>query len=147
MSSSAFAFGILGNRVCLYLFVSMLRCIWPLAKWFSYMYLCILFRFFFPFGYYKILSIVSCSIKLYLYNDILLCHKKEWNRVTDRTWMGLEVILTEKARRRNTNIIWYHLYLKSKKKKKTNELRCKTEIGLCTCMLSHFSWICLFATV
>ena len=98
----------------------------------------------FPFGYYKILSIVSCSIKLYLYNDTLLCHKKEWNRVTDRTWMDLEVIiLTEKARCRNTNIIWYHLHVKSKKIYIYKWAYVQNRNRPVACMLSHFSWIWL----
>ena len=39
-------------------------------------------------------------------------------------WTGW--ILTELSQTK-TNIIWYHLYMKSKKKKDTNELICKTE--------------------
>ena len=31
------------------------------------------------------------------------------------TWMDLEIIILNKVRQRKTNIIWYHLYVESKK--------------------------------
>ena len=40
----------------------------------------------FPFGYYKILSIVSCSIKLYLFNVLLLLKKNEIESLTEHGW-------------------------------------------------------------
>ena len=39
------------------------------------------------------------------------------------TWMGLEIIILSKVCQTKTNIIWYHLYVKSD----TNELIYKTE--------------------
>ena len=44
------------------------------------------------------------------------------------TWMDLEIIILSEVRQRNTNIIWYHLYVESKKKNDTNELIYKTEM-------------------
>ena len=32
------------------------------------------------------------------------------------TWMDLEIIILSEVRQRKTNIIWYHLYVDSKKK-------------------------------
>ena len=41
------------------------------------------------------------------------------------TWMDLEIITLSEVRKRNTNTIWYHLYVESKKD--TNELIYKTD--------------------
>ena len=41
--------------------------------------------------------------------------------------MDLEIIMLSEVRQRKTNIIWYHLYVESKKND-TNELIYKTEI-------------------
>ena len=43
------------------------------------------------------------------------------------TWMDLEIIILNKVSQRKTNIVWYHLYVESKKNR-TNELTYKTEI-------------------
>ena len=44
------------------------------------------------------------------------------------TWMDLEIIILSEVSQRKTNIIWYHLYAESKKKKKdTFEIIYKTE--------------------
>ena len=44
------------------------------------------------------------------------------------TWMDLEIIILSEVNQTKTNIIWYHLYVESKKKKSTNKLIYKTEI-------------------
>ena len=36
------------------------------------------------------------------------------------TWMQLEMIILSEVRQRKTNIIWYHLYVESKKMIQTN---------------------------
>ena len=43
------------------------------------------------------------------------------------TWMDLEIVILIEVSQRKTNIIWYHLYVESKKKG-TNELIYKTEV-------------------
>ena len=43
------------------------------------------------------------------------------------TSMDLEIIVLSEVRQRKTNIMWYHLYVQSKKND-TNELIYKTEI-------------------
>ena len=45
------------------------------------------------------------------------------------TWMDLEIVILIEVSQRKTNIIWYHLYVESKKKG-TNEHIYKTEIEL-----------------
>ena len=47
---------------------------------------------------------------IHIYNRILLRCKKEGNIAIWRTWMDLEIII-----QRKTNIMWYHLYVESKK--------------------------------
>ena len=49
------------------------------------------------------------------YNGILLSHEKEWNNAIAATWMDLEITVLSKISQRKTNIIWYHLYVESKK--------------------------------
>ena len=64
------------------------------------------------------------------YNGILLLiHKK--NEITSfaATWTDLGIVILIGVRQRKTNIMWYHLYVESKKKKNdTNEFIYKTEI-------------------
>ena len=43
-------------------------------------------------------------------------------------WMDLEIIMLNEVRQRKTNIIWYSLYVESKKKIDTSVLIYKTEI-------------------
>ena len=43
------------------------------------------------------------------------------------TWMDLEMISVCKVSQTKTNIIWYHLYVESLKKKSTNQFACKTK--------------------
>ena len=41
--------------------------------------------------------------------------------------MMVVMIMLSELRQRKINVIWYHLYVESKKKKGTNEVICKTE--------------------
>ena len=41
--------------------------------------------------------------------------------------MDLDIIILSEVRKWKINIIWYHLYVESKKKKDTNELICRIE--------------------
>ena len=50
------------------------------------------------------------------HKEILLGHKKEGNLLFAATWMDLESIML--CAKSQTNIVWYHLYVKSKKYKK-----------------------------
>ena len=59
------------------------------------------------------------------WNIIQLFKKKEIMPFA-ATWMDLEIIIWSELRERQTNIIWYHLYVRSLK----NELIYKTEIVL-----------------
>ena len=43
------------------------------------------------------------------------------------TWMDLEIIIVSEVSQTETNIVWYPLYGKSKKKNGTNEFIYKTE--------------------
>ena len=43
------------------------------------------------------------------------------------TWMDLEIIILSKVNQRKTNIVWYDLYVESKKND-TSELIYKTEL-------------------
>ena len=67
---------------------------------------------------------------VYMYNGILLGHKKK-NKIIPfaATWMDPEIIILSEVRQRQTNIIWYRLYVESKKND-TNELIYKTAIDL-----------------
>ena len=64
---------------------------------------------------------------VYLYNGILLSHKKNELMPSAATWMDLEIIVLSEVNQTKTNTIWYHLYVESKKKD-ANELIYKTEI-------------------
>ena len=46
------------------------------------------------------------------------------------TWMDLEIVILSEISQTETNIIGYHLFVESKKKKDTNELIYKAEIEL-----------------
>ena len=64
---------------------------------------------------------------VHIYNGILLSHKKNEIMPFAATWMDLEIIILSEVRQRKTNIIWYHLYVESKKKNDADELTYKTE--------------------
>ena len=60
---------------------------------------------------------------VHIYNRTLLSHKKEQNNPFAATWMDLEIIILSEVRPRKTNIIWYHLYVESKKEYKWTYLQ------------------------
>ena len=50
----------------------------------------------------------------YIYNEILLSHKKNEILLFAATWMELEGIIIYEMSQRKTNIVCYHLYMESK---------------------------------
>ena len=44
----------------------------------------------------------------YIYNGILLSHKKKEIMPFAATWMNLEIIISSEESYRKTNIVWYH---------------------------------------
>ena len=44
----------------------------------------------------------------YVYNAILLSHKKIEIMPFAVTWMGLEIIILREVRKRKRNTLWYH---------------------------------------
>ena len=64
---------------------------------------------------------------VHICNGILLSNKKNEIMPFAATQMDLEMIMLSELRQRKINVIWYHLYVESKKKKGTNEVICKTE--------------------
>ena len=63
-----------------------------------------------------------------IYNGILAMKK---NKIMPfaATWMDLDIVILSEVSQRRTNIVWYCLYVESKKNG-TNELIYKTEIEL-----------------
>ena len=57
----------------------------------------------------------------------IFSHEKEWNNAICSNMDGLDIIILSEVRQIKTNIIWYHLYVESKKKKDTDELIYKSE--------------------
>ena len=55
---------------------------------------------------------------IYIYNGILLSHKKNEILTFAATWMDLENIMLSEISQRKINVIWYHLYVVPKKQYK-----------------------------
>ena len=55
----------------------------------------------------------------HIWNGILVSHKKEWNNAICSNMDGHRNYHTKWSKPEETNVIWYHLYVKSKKKPKT----------------------------
>ena len=53
---------------------------------------------------------------VHIYNGILLSHRKNEMAPLAATRMDLEIIVLSEVSQRMTNIIWYHLYVESKKR-------------------------------
>ena len=60
---------------------------------------------------------VCVYIYIYREREILAIKKTELMPFAT-TWMDLETVILSEVRQRKTNIIGYHLYVESKKKKK-----------------------------
>ena len=58
---------------------------------------------------------------IYIYNGILLSHNNEIMPFA-ATWTDLEIIILSEVSQKKTNIIWYHLYVESKKMMQMNYL-------------------------
>ena len=54
-------------------------------------------------------------VYIYIHNGILLSHKKNELMLFAATWMDLEIIILSEVSQTKTNIVWYHLYVESKK--------------------------------
>ena len=64
---------------------------------------------------------------VHIHDGILLSHNKNEIVPFAATWMDLEIIILSEVSQTNKNIIWYHLYVESKKND-INELIYETEI-------------------
>ena len=53
----------------------------------------------------------------YIYNGLLLSHKKEGNNAIVATWMDLEIIILSEVGQSEKANIWHHLFVESKKNK------------------------------
>ena len=53
---------------------------------------------------------------VHIYNGILAVKKNEIMPLA-ATWMDLEIIMLSEVSQRKATIIWYHLYVESKKKR------------------------------
>ena len=52
---------------------------------------------------------------IHTHNAILLSHNKNEIMLFAAIWMDLEIIILNEVSQTKTNIIWYHLYVESKK--------------------------------
>ena len=64
---------------------------------------------------------------MYTYNGILLSYEENKIMPFAATWMDQETIILSEVNQAKTNIIWYYLYVESKKDD-TNEVIYKTDI-------------------
>ena len=56
-------------------------------------------------------------IYIYIYSrKVLNCKKEQNNNISSNmdAWMGLKIIMLNEESQRNTNIIWYYLYVETK---------------------------------
>ena len=60
-------------------------------------------------------------VYIYIYNGILLSHKKNEILSFAITWIDLESIMLTKLSQRKTNSVCFHLYVESKKTKQMNK--------------------------
>jgi len=58
------------------------------------------------------------EIHTYVFNGILLSHKKNKIMLFAATWIDIEIIILNEVSQRKKNVTWNHLYVESKKKKK-----------------------------
>ena len=78
---------------------------------------------------------------MYIYNGILLSHKKEWNFAICNNMNGLRgYYLVKWVRQRKTNIIGYHLYVESKKYNKLVNITKKTQTHRYIEQTSGYKW-------
>ena len=69
---------------------------------------------------------------LYIFNGILLSHKKEWELPFTIIWVDLESMKWWNKTKRKTNTLYYHFYVESKKKKKKKTIN--------ECILQNGNW-------
>ena len=65
---------------------------------------------------------------VHIFNRILLRHKKKEIKPFVATWMNLETIILSEVSQWKTNIVWYHLYVESKKGKKWSHLQDRNKL-------------------
>ena len=69
---------------------------------------------------------------VYIYNGIILSHKKNETFPLVTTWMDVEVIILNEGSMRKTNIVWFHLNVEPKKQmNKHNQNRLIDRTGGC----------------
>ena len=61
---------------------------------------------------------VCMYVYIYIYNGVLLCHKKDWNFAIFSSIDGPGGYCVRWNKLEKDNIVWCHLYVESKKKKK-----------------------------
>ena len=77
----------------------------------------------------------------YIYNGILLSHKKEWNFAICNNMDGLgEHYAKWNKSDRKTNTIWYHLYVESKKYNKLVNITKKKQTHRYREQTSSYQW-------
>ena len=60
---------------------------------------------------------------VHINNGVLFSHKKNEIMPFAATWMDIGIIVLSEVSYRKTNIIWYHLYVESKKRYKQTYLQ------------------------
>ena len=67
-------------------------------------------------------------VYMYTMEYYSVSHKKNETMLSAATWMDLETLMLSKVRKRKTNIIWHHLYIKSKNTTQMNLFTKQTHI-------------------